>query len=83
MLVTSIPSLSWLGTIVFEKAPTLRFRTNFSARQLSPPEYKLAKQNWYTRHTFDVLYIYTKFHLDDTHGSGDTETAYFAHMLNL
>ena len=82
-MVIIIQSLSRLGPIVFEKNPTLRFRTDFSARQLSPPEFKMAEQNWCMRHTFDVLDIYTKFHLADMHGSSDIETAYFAHMLTL
>ena len=69
LVVIIIPSLSWFGTIVFKKAPTLRFWANFSACQLSPPEHKLSKQNWYTCHTTDVLYIHTKFQLADMRGS--------------
>ena len=72
-----------LATIVFEKSPTLSFSTTFSARQLSPPECKLAEQNWYPWHTVDVLYIHTKFHVDDMRGFWDIEPVCFEHMLTL
>ena len=65
------------------KSLNIKVWTNFSACQLSPPERKLAKQNWYTWHTVDVLYIHTKFHLYNMCGSWNNETAYLAHMLTL
>ena len=83
MVIIIIPTSIWLGTIVFEKSPTLRFQVNFNARQLSPLKCKITEQNWYMWHTVDVLYINTKFHFDNVGGSWDTETAYFEQILTL
>ena len=68
------------------KSPNVKvfFSSQISVRvKYLPPEYKLAKQNWYMWYTFDVFYIHTKFHLPDMHGCWDTETAYFSYMLTL
>ena len=73
------------GIIDLAKAPTLRFLSNFSERQLSAPARKMAKQNQYMRHSLDVVYLHTKFHLGDISGSEDAETACMFHksMLTL
>ena len=64
------------------KSPNVKVSDKISVQVNYFPECKIVKQNWYTRHTLDVLYIHTKFHLDDMSSSRDNETAHFAHKAN-
>ena len=58
MVVIIIPTLIWLGTIAFEKSPTLSFLTNSSEHQLSPPECKLANKTGIVTYSWCTLYPY-------------------------
>ena len=63
-----------------QKSPKVKVFAKFQWTSVISPEWKKqkAKQNWYRWHTFDALYIDTKFHLDHMRGSWDTETPYWS-----
>ena len=69
----NLQSLKKFGTIVFRKSPNIKVLAKFQCMSIISPIMQIAEQNWYTWHTRDVLYVHTKFHLDDICGSWDTD----------